>query len=85
MKELFWIAHQVSRVLRVGGSFVIGVPNLASLHNRVLLALGRQPTSIRSASAHVRGFTKPDLAAFLGDCFPGGYRLDGLAGGNFYR
>jgi SAM-dependent methyltransferase len=83
-KELFWIAHEVSRVLRVGGSFVVGVPNLASLHNRVLLALGRQPTQIRSASAHVRGFTRPDLLAFFDDCFPGGYRCAGFGGSNFY-
>jgi SAM-dependent methyltransferase len=83
-KELFWIAHEVSRVLRVGGSFVVGVPNLASLHNRVLLAFGRQPTQIRSASAHVRGFTRPDLLAFFDDCFPGGYRCAGFGGSNFY-
>lgn len=83
-KELFWIAHEASRVLRVGGSLVIGVPNLASLHNRILLALGRQPTPIRSASAHVRGFTRPDLLAFFGDCFPDGYRLAATAGSNFY-
>jgi SAM-dependent methyltransferase len=83
-KELFWIAHEVSRVLRVGGSFVVGVPNLASLHNRVLLAFGRQPTQIRSASAHVRGFTRPDLLGFFEDCFPGGYRTAGFEGGNFY-
>jgi SAM-dependent methyltransferase len=83
-KELFWIAHEVSRVLRVGGSFVVGVPNLASLHNRVLLAFGRQPTQIRSASAHVRGFTRPDLLAFFDDCFPGGYRIAGFGGSNFY-
>jgi predicted SAM-dependent methyltransferase len=27
-KELFWIFHQVSRVLPVGGQFIVGVPNL---------------------------------------------------------
>ena len=83
-KELFWIAHEASRVLREGGSLVIGVPNLASLHNRILLAIGRQPTPIRSASAHVRGFTRPDLLDFFGDCFPDGYRLEGFGGSNFY-
>jgi SAM-dependent methyltransferase len=83
-QELFWIAHEVSRMLRVGGSFVVGVPNLASLHNRVLLAFGRQPTPIRSASAHVRGFTRPDLLACFDDCFLGGCRCAGFGGSNFY-
>ncbi|EQD67924.1 methyltransferase type 11, partial [mine drainage metagenome] len=44
VKEIFWIFHEVSRSLRVGGSFVIGVPNIASLHNRLLLLLGIHPT-----------------------------------------
>lgn len=83
-KELFWIVHEVSRVLRDGGSFIVGVPNLASLHNRILLACGRQPTQIRSASAHVRGFTRPDVLDFFDTCFPGGYVVEGFGGGNFY-
>ena len=84
MKELFWIFHEVTRVLKVGGTFIIGVPNLASLHNRVLLSLGRQPSPIKSASAHVRGFTRPDLMHFVDSCFPAGYRLEDFGGSNFY-
>jgi SAM-dependent methyltransferase len=83
-KELYWIFHEVSRVLKPGGSFIIGVPNLASLHNRLLLLLGRQPTPIRSASAHVRGFTESDLRDFVASCFPGGYTVLGRGGANFY-
>ena len=83
-KEIFWIFHEVSRVLREGGVFIVGVPNLASLHNRILLAMGRQPSPIKSASAHVRGFTKSDLVHFVDTCFPGGYKLAGFGGGNFY-
>ena len=83
-KELFWIFHETTRVLRKGGAFLVGVPNLASLHNRFLLAIGRQPTSIKSASAHVRGFTKPDLLDFIETCFPHGYDLRGFGGSNFY-
>lgn len=83
-KEIFWIFHEVSRVLSVGGHFIVGVPNLASMHNRVLLALGRQPSPIKSASAHVRGFTKPDLLDFVDRIFPGGYRLKSFGGSNFY-
>jgi SAM-dependent methyltransferase len=83
-KEIFWIFHEVTRVLRIGGSFIVGVPNLASMHNRMLLALGRQPTAIQSATAHVRGFTRPDVENFISRCFPGGYEVAGSGGSNFY-
>ncbi len=83
-KEIFWIAHEATRVLKPGGSLIVGVPNLASLHNRALLLLGRQPTSIKTLSAHVRGFTKGDVLAFLEGVFPGGYSLEGFGGSNFY-
>lgn len=84
VKEIFWILHQVSRVLRVGGHLVIGVPNLASLHNRLLLLCGKQPTVIQNHSAHVRGYTKHDILRLLKMIFPGGYTLRGFGGTNFY-
>jgi SAM-dependent methyltransferase len=83
-KELFWILDQVSRVLKVGGHLLIGVPNLAALHNRILLALGRQPSPLKNNSAHVRGFTKSDMEQLMESAFPGGYRLDHFGGSNFY-
>lgn len=83
-KELFWIFHEVSRVLREGGSLILGLPNLASLHNRVLLLLGKQPTSIQNASAHVRGFTRSDVLRMLDTVFPDGYVLRDFGGSNFY-
>jgi len=83
-KDHFWVLHEAARVLKVGGSLIVGVPNLASLHNRLLLAFGRQPSSIRVLSAHVRGFTKGDLAGFFGETFPEGYALEGFGGANFY-
>jgi SAM-dependent methyltransferase len=83
-KEIYWILHEISRTLRVGGRLIIGVPNLAALHNRVLLGLGQQPSPIKTLSAHVRGFTRGDLLAFLEGCFPGGYRLIDFRGANFY-
>lgn len=83
-KEIFWILHQVSRIVRVGGSLIIGVPNLAAFHNRILLSLGRQPSPIKTASAHVRGFTKGDLTRFLEACFSGGFVLKDFGGSNFY-
>ncbi len=63
-KEIFWIFEQFQRILKPGGILIIGVPNLASLHNRVLLFLGEQPTSQQSLSPHIRTFTLPDLKKF---------------------
>ncbi|WP_051564587.1 class I SAM-dependent methyltransferase [Desulfovermiculus halophilus] len=83
-KDIFWILHEVSRALPVGGKFLVGVPNLAALHNRILLAIGRQPSPIKTASAHVRGFTKRDFLSFLEAAFPGGYQLLAFGGSNFY-
>ncbi len=84
VKELFWIFHEISRVLPVGGKLIIGVPNLAALHNRILLFLGRQPSPLKNNSAHIRGFTRRDLLQLLESCFPAGYRLIRFGGSNFY-
>ena len=83
-KELFWIFHEITRVLKVGGSLIIGVPNVASLHNRVGLLFGKQPTQAKSCSAHVRCFSKGDLLQFISECFPGGYSLKKFSGSQFY-
>lgn len=83
-KEIFWILHEVTRVLRVGGHLLIGVPNLASLHNRLLLLAGRQPTTIQNQTAHVRGYTRGDLLKVVESAFPGGYLLAGFGGSNYY-
>ena len=61
LKNIWLPLSEVYRVLRPGGHFLISVPNLASLHNRLLLLLGVQPTSIRAVGPHVRGFTLREL------------------------
>jgi SAM-dependent methyltransferase len=81
-KELFWILSEIGRVLRVGGFACVGVPNLASLHNRLLLAFGRQPTSIELLGPHVRGFTLPALRRLL--TTGGQFAIIAEAGANFY-
>ncbi|HEV7446347.1 MAG TPA: class I SAM-dependent methyltransferase [Steroidobacteraceae bacterium] len=84
LKEIFWVWHEVSRVLSIGGHFLVGVPNIASLHNRLLLGLGKHPTQWKSYSAHVRPFSKPDTLKFVDVCFPGGYELVAFRGSQFY-
>lgn len=83
-KEVFWIFHEVSRCLKVGGYFLFGVPNICSLHNRLLLLLGKQPTQHKLCSAHVRPFSKNDTLAFLNAPFPNGYVLEQFRGAQFY-
>jgi SAM-dependent methyltransferase len=83
-KEIFWIFHEVSRSLKIGGHFLFGVPNVASLHNRLLLLFGVQPTQHKLCSAHVRPFSKNDTRKFIDACFPGGYSLEAFGGAQFY-
>lgn len=83
-KEIWWMFHELSRILKVNGKIIIGVPNLASLHNRLLLLLGEQPTAIKNNSAHVRGYTKKDLLRFINSGFPDGFVLRNFGGSNFY-
>lgn len=83
-KEVFWIFHEVSRTLKVGGRFIFGVPNVCSLHNRLLLLLGKHPTQHKVCSAHVRPFSKDDTMMFLNACFPEGYVLEDFRGSQFY-
>lgn len=83
-KEIFWIFHEVTRALRIGGHFLFGVPNIASLHNRFLLLFGSHPTQHKLCSAHVRPFSRADTLKFVHACFPDGYQLEDFAGSQFY-
>jgi SAM-dependent methyltransferase len=84
VKEIYWLLHEITRILKVGGVFIIGVPNLAAFHNRILLLFGEQPSCIQNNSAHVRGYTKKDILKLLESCFPRGYSLRFFKGSNFY-
>ncbi len=81
-KEIFWIFSEISRILKKGGGCIVGVPNLASLHNRIALLFGNQPTSVRALGPHVRGFTKKDFIDFVET--DGYFKVECFAGSNFY-
>ena len=82
LKNIWLPLSEVHRVLKPGGYFIISVPNLASLHNRALLALGRQPTSIRTLGMHVRGYTLHELVALV--TLRGAFAARSVLGVGFY-
>jgi ubiquinone/menaquinone biosynthesis C-methylase UbiE len=63
-KEIYWINHEIFRTLKVGGCLYLGVPNVLSLHNRILGIFGIHPTCAKMISAHVRIFSKKDTILF---------------------
>lgn len=81
-KEIFWIFSEISRVLKPGGMCIIGVPNLASFHNRIALLFGKQPTSIELLGPHVRGITTPSFKKFI--TADGYFKFAEVKGSNFY-
>lgn len=59
---------EVQRVLRPAGLLLLAIPNLAALHNRVLLAAGRQPTTLHVGTGdHIRGYATSAMTQFLRD------------------
>jgi ubiquinone/menaquinone biosynthesis C-methylase UbiE len=83
-KEIFWINHEVFRVLKVGGYFYLGVPNVLSLHNRLLGLAGVHPTCVQLCSPHVRAFSKNDTLKLYNKVLPGGIALAKFGGSQFY-
>jgi len=83
-KEIFWINHEIFRCLKVGGVFFMGVPNVLSFHNRILMLLGYHPTCNKLTSAHVRVFSKKDVLVFyhqIGNSF---CQVEKFYGSQFY-
>ena len=84
VKEIYWINHQVFKKLSVGGYFVMGVPNLLSLHNRFMAFLGMHPTCIKMISAHIRGYSVGDTRFFY-ECIGSRFLLiEHVYGSQFY-
>jgi SAM-dependent methyltransferase len=82
LKQVHHAMDEMWRVLAPGGLLLLSVPNLSSLHNRLLLAAGRQPTSIRVMGPHVRGFALAELHSFLR--FSGRFSLERSIGVGLY-
>lgn len=83
-KEIFWINHEIFRTLKVGGRLYLGVPNLLSLHNRLLGMVGFHPTAAKMISAHVRVFSKKDVRYFYREIAAGFSALEAFSGSQFY-
>ncbi|MFA4934058.1 MAG: class I SAM-dependent methyltransferase [Candidatus Omnitrophota bacterium] len=83
-KEIFWINHEVFRCLKKNGIFFMGVPNILSLHNRILMMLGYHPTCNQLMSAHVRVFSKRDVVLFYRNIGVGFCKLEHFYGAQFY-
>lgn len=82
LKNVWLPMSEMHRVLRRGGHAILSVPNLASLHNRVLLALGRQPSSIRVFGPHVRGYAFGEFREFTAR--DGAYEIEQALSAGFY-
>lgn len=82
LKNVWLPMTEMHRVLRPGGHAILSVPNLASLHNRVLLALGRQPTSIRVLGPHVRGYAFAEFRDLV--ALGGAYEVERTLTAGFY-
>jgi len=83
-KNIHHIISEIIRITNIKGSFIIGVPNIAALHNRILLFSGMQPSCIQLDSGHVRGFTSKSLEKFVYKIGSGSVKLNKMRGANFY-
>lgn len=83
-KEIFWINHEIFRSLKVGGYLFLGVPNILSFHNRILMMFGYHPTQYKSISAHVRPFSKKDVFSFYKNIGNNFCKINDFKGSQFY-
>lgn len=83
-KEIFWINHEIFRTLKIGGYLFLGVPNILSLHNRILMAFGYHPTQYKLISAHLRPFSKKDVFNFYQNIGNSFCKINGFWGSQFY-
>lgn len=65
LMKIHLIMDECHRVLKGKGIFLVSVPNLAALHNRLLLLIGKQPTTLQIMSEHLRGFAPDAFKEYL--------------------
>lgn len=82
VKEIFYVFSEISRVVKPSGLVVVGIPNIASWHDRLAILLGNQPTCLKTLGPHVRGFTVPSFRKFI-EC-DGYFKVCGFKGSGFY-
>ncbi len=64
IKNIHNLIDEICRITKLGGYFLVTVPNLSAFHNRLLLILGYQPTSMNVFGNHIRGFTYREFVRF---------------------
>jgi ubiquinone/menaquinone biosynthesis C-methylase UbiE len=65
LKNIFLPLSEMDRILKVGGHLIIGIPNLASLLNRIFILFGRQPMCNEIMGPHIRCFTHRGFLKFV--------------------
>jgi SAM-dependent methyltransferase len=65
IKNIHGPLTEIHRVLKTGGFLIFSVPNISALHNCLLLALGRQPTTLAIRGSHIRGYAIHSMSEFL--------------------
>ena len=65
LKNIFLPLSEMDRVLKVGGHLIIGIPNIAALHNRFFILFGKQPSCSIIEGPHVRSFTHKEFLKFI--------------------
>lgn len=82
--KVIWLPmSEIYRILKPNKYLCISVPNLSSLHNRLMLLFGFQPTCIRIMDGdHVRAFSARAFFNFVS--FNNLFKIVGFYGSGFY-